>query len=319
MSRVSFIIASPRSGTTWLKEALNAHPDVLCVEKRLFGMYCDLVRDSGAARPRVRITLDRYVDAMAATLGVDQRQLPGLDLRAVLLSGLAHAEDALLLKQSARQHLVDKVTPYADTAEIVAAGITRAYPEAKIVQLVRDGRDVATSGVFHWLNKQVEGGSLNDQQKGRRARFVDGQCVSLPRFFCDQDLDEWASLWLTGLRTAELLARGHSVHTVRYESLLSDFESSFEQILSFLGQRVTREILKDCMEAASFIRMTGGRERGVAEPAAHIRKGVTGDWRNYFTRCDGSRFQQLAGQKLAEFGYANGDDWLEDLPSRLPD
>jgi len=62
----AFIVCGPRSGTTWLVQALGALPDVYATELRAFGQHVDLVEDAGAARPRLRITLDRYVDALLA-------------------------------------------------------------------------------------------------------------------------------------------------------------------------------------------------------------------------------------------------------------
>ena len=56
-SHSNFIIASPRSGTTWMSKMLNAHPNIFCVERRLFGDYADLVLDEGANKPRLRVTL----------------------------------------------------------------------------------------------------------------------------------------------------------------------------------------------------------------------------------------------------------------------
>src|SRR5262245_46838422 len=116
-SRVAFIIAAPRSGTTWLKEALNAHPDTLGVERRLFGMYCDIVQDAGGAMPRVRITLDRYVDSVAGALGVSPRELRVKDLRSEMLRETAQAQDEFLLRNSGRMMLIEKLTPYSGTAD----------------------------------------------------------------------------------------------------------------------------------------------------------------------------------------------------------
>ena len=59
----NFIIAAPRSGTTWLSRMLNAHPEVYCVERRLFGEYADFVHDRGKDQPRLRVTLDKYVSS----------------------------------------------------------------------------------------------------------------------------------------------------------------------------------------------------------------------------------------------------------------
>ena len=49
--------------------------------------------------------------------------------------------------------IVDKITPYPGTASIVIQQIQKFVPGAKIYKLIRDGRDVLTSGTFDWLLK----------------------------------------------------------------------------------------------------------------------------------------------------------------------
>ena len=63
-SKSHFIIAAPRSGTTWMSKMLNAHPRVFCVERRLFGNYADFILDQGNDEPRLRVTLDKYLRSM---------------------------------------------------------------------------------------------------------------------------------------------------------------------------------------------------------------------------------------------------------------
>ena len=59
-----FVISSPRSGSTWFSSLLNCHPEVGCVERRLFGDYADMVTAVGKETPRLRVTLDKYINSM---------------------------------------------------------------------------------------------------------------------------------------------------------------------------------------------------------------------------------------------------------------
>ena len=86
--------------------------------------------------------------------------------------------------------MIDKVTPYDDSTETVLAGIQTYFPAAKIVRLIRDGRDVATSGAFDWLTKDAQG-------TDRHAFYVEGSRTQpLDRFFDDVLIRRWASSWV---------------------------------------------------------------------------------------------------------------------------
>ena len=63
--------------------------------------------------------------------------------------------------------------------------------------------------------------------------------------------------------------------------------------------------------------MSGGRQKGEAEPTAHVRKGIVGDWRNYFTKRDGELFHEIAGKTLIEMGYEQDSTWIDSLPEKL--
>jgi hypothetical protein len=63
------------------------------------------------------------------------------------------------------------------------------------------------------------------------------------------------------------------------------------------------------VEAASFERLSKGRERGQEDPSSFFRKGVAGDWRSVFTEKDRRVFKEEAGQLLVRLGYENDDSW----------
>ena len=86
--RVCFMISAPRSGTTWLKQALNSHPEIYCTENRFFGGYSDFVIGDKASTPRMRITLDKYVDSFLLHYNWEQlnisKEMTRLNVRSIL-------------------------------------------------------------------------------------------------------------------------------------------------------------------------------------------------------------------------------------------
>ena len=204
--------------------------------------------------------------------------------------------------------VVDKITPYPGTTEFVVGEIRRMFPAAKIIFLVRDGRDVLTSGTFDWLLKDAEG-------TDRHRFFVQRESgMTLRRFFDDQVLRRWAKNWAETVD--ELGATGAADCQVSFEDMKLDLEGVCGRVFDTLAVENNANVRKACVEATTF-KATTGREAGQQDPTAKARKGVAGDWKNYFTRSDGLLFWQLAGSQLKLAGYEDSDDWVASLPEQL--
>jgi hypothetical protein len=313
--RTAFVIACPRSGTTWLKEMLNAHPEILCTENRLFGRHFDVVESDRGEPPRLRITMDHYVDGFLQHFEWGKLGLSREDARDAVTTKMLRVLEEIIHENSGLRIVVDKITPYPETAGTVIEALVRYYPEANVLRLIRDGRDVLTSGVFHWMRKSLRGKAAEEHsEKRRRILLQNDSSASLSRFFLDEEIEEWVGLW-----TQPLMATGQSpgqlkMMDLRYESLKGDTAGSLGEVFDCLKARNDAGCRRACVEAGAFERMSGGRHAGDAVPDAHVRKGVVGDWRNYFTRRDGALFWQLAGDWMRELGYASDGDWVNSLP-----
>ena len=149
--------------------------------------------------------------------------------------------------------------------------------------------------------------------------------ISHPQFKVDavnvlrdrlQELDEEEGLMLTLDEWVPLNAQiqrswiDSGEPFIRYEDLLEDDEGILEDVLinrCELG--ITPSALEEAIEKESFERLSGGRKRGEEDVSAHYRKGVAGDWRNYFTEPVKDRFKESYGDLLIAAGYESGDDW----------
>jgi hypothetical protein len=294
-----------------MSKMLNAHPSVGCVERRLFGQYVDIVQDKGKDHPRLRITLDKYIDSLWL-----HYSLPA-SAKEALLQSLVTSMVAQEKKSLQKQILVDKITPYIHTAFDVLSGINQFFPRAKILYLLRDGRDVLTSGVFHWFNKQLAGTKLNDFEKERRAIYLGKKNGTLPRFFQDSEIEQWATEWKQPLETIKNAKETHEVMLLRYENLLHDTPGVLSDCLEFLSAKTSPNLIKACVEAGSFKKMSKGREQGCTQANAHVRKGIAGDWKNYFTLRDAQLFHEIAGDKLLELDYEKSEQWVANCKKEL--
>jgi len=309
---ICFIISAPRSGSTWTKKAINHHPDIYCTEQRLFGRFsefwCD---DIATGKQRLRITLDAYVDALAGPLEYQSLKIDRELFKHQIFITLAHTLIGFGREKSGKRVFADKITPYIGTSSSVIQSIQTYFPETKIIYLLRDGRDVMTSGVFDWLRKKTQHKELSQFQIQRYQKFVKQESsVQLDHFFERDEIETWADYWREPLRYIQKYAG----LTIFYEKMKENQEKELSRIFHYLNVEGDDKIIEKCVKKSSFQKMSGGRNPGEEVPTAKTRKGISGDWKNYFTRADGELFHFLAGKYLLDFGYETDEKWYEDLP-----
>lgn len=311
---VCFLIGAPRSGTTWLSTALGAHPYVCCTESRLFGQFHDVVHDGPDAPPRVRMTMRSYVDSLATCFNTEPL---GMGAGDKMLGAMAWSLYDLLHARTGAARIVEKITPYVGSTDEVVAGLREHFPEARVIRLVRDPRDVVVSGVMHWLGRWSGNGPSDAAQ--RRSRWLlEGDADSaMDRLLTDAEIDDWIGAWLEPTTINADLDGAYLKHRLTYESMLVNQADALRDLFAFLGLATGERSLARCLEVSAFDRMSGGRRRGEDAPGRHVRKGVAGDWRNWLTTADGERIWALAGSALAQEGYETDDSWVSALPERL--
>ncbi|MFT5299504.1 MAG: hypothetical protein ACI87E_000811 [Mariniblastus sp.] len=304
--QIHFIISAPRSGSTWLTTALNGHPEIFGTEQRLFGDFCEVWKNNdGSTAPR--ITFDKYADAFGMHyfyqfMNRDYGTFVE-DFKKSFVNFLCHFAQA----RTGKNIIIDKITPYPGTANLVVSEIRRLFPESKIIHLVRDGRDVLTSGAFDWLLKDAEG-------TDRYEFFVNPvPGMKLERFFDVKVIKKWAENWS---ETIDLFENTQPDARITYEEMKDDMPEALTKLFESLGVDASVAIAEQCAEEATFERMSG-RPPGQEVPTAKARKGIVGDWKNYFTLADGELFDALVGEQLQAMGYESNGDWVKQLPHQL--
>ncbi len=115
--------------------------------------------------------------------------------------------------------------------------------------------------------------------------------------------------WLLVNATIQRSWAGTTDPLIHYEDLLADDLGILERLL--LGHcriRVSPEALRKVIVANRF-EARSGRKRGDEDAGSHERKGVAGDWRNYFTDKLAKDFKALYGDLLIATGYEPNDRW----------
>ena len=170
-----------------------------------------------------------------------------------------------------------------------AEALTYAFPDARIVQLIRDGRDVVTSMledpvVMSWF----------------RPSFVNVDTEFPNPFFgieTEDDREIWPRLspaarcalrWRWTVRLAARLHRSLSavqLKTIRYEDLMSKPDDAVADLSRFAGTAVPTAEIRDVARTS--------RQRGHARRAAVP----------LLSKDDAAQIDKLAGEELRRLGY----------------
>lgn len=319
---VFFLTGRAKSGTSWLMRILNAHSEVLCDgEGRFFGrgFKREDFMDSPGAKPQpsslYRAVLDAdYLRAWVERSNWTRGDDPDEHLRELTRLATRHFLAARLAKTEKR--IVGDKTPILDAGMVEE--ISSVYPRAKVIHIIRDGRDTAVSTVHHmWNNAREEGGTyyLTPEEKSKREAYradPEGFLRSGEGLFTEKRLGNIATFWRRQIGRVTGDGRtllGDDYTEVRYEDLLEKPVVEVARLLEFLGADAAEGTARRCVEAASFERWTKDRRRGDEDSTSFLRKGVAGDWRNVFTARDREIFKDIAGDLLIRLGYERDYDW----------
>ena len=271
-----FVGGAPRSGTTWVQQILDAHPDISCQGEGLFQKhFLDPLEQLLAGR---RDALAAKNNALFGHTG--GYPLPGQDDADTLLG------TAILLsfaRQVARQEVraIGEKTP---ENVFFFPRLRALFPNAKLIIIARDPRDVLTSA-WHFFHRSAP----EEDQTAAKFAFIR---LALP------------SLAL-GARTTLDLAAAHpgDVMVVTYESLRRSPQLVVSNMYRFLGQADAAPLVADCIARTSFSAQSGGRQAGTEQAGSFFRKGIAGDWPSTLTPEMNALVLQELGWMFPRFGW----------------
>jgi len=176
--------------------------------------------------------------------------------------------------------------------------------------VLRDGRDVMVSFYYYSL-------FINDKfnrrvvEKTRRElpfhdyedietnlpKFIEYKFTSKrnPRFTWSDFVDSWL---------------GKDVAIIKYENLLKDVVTELARaIRKVCGIETNENKLQYIAKKYSFKKLTK-RNPGEENRHSFLRKGIAGDWKNYFSKEAKEVFNYFAGKHLIKAGYEIDDSWM---------
>jgi hypothetical protein len=271
-----FIVGCPRSGTSLLRNLLRAHPRLTFPEESHFipafyRAYGDPENEREARALAARILAASRVKAWGLTL--DPSAFAG-DRSFARVA--ARIYEAWAEKQQ-KPRWGDKTPGYVLEIPL----LLKLFPGAKILHIVRDGRDVALS----WLRYGI----------GPRNLYTAARM--------------WSDMVRAGRRAGAVLAPERCLE-VRYETLLAEPAAVMREVCAFLGEPFTDAVLRPNTSAGEGAADPGklnyffiGKPRGPRPRQTEIVAAYAGKWKQTMTPAARMLFESAAGDLLRELGY----------------
>jgi len=317
---VFFVVGLAKSGTTWLMKTLDAHPEVLCKgEGRFFGEeYRRDVLAQTNPRQQPSSLYNALLNSEYLKLWVERSVWTGEDATEEHMISLARlATDYFLAQQLAQsgKKVVGDKTPLLGPNFVREIG--EIYPEAKVIHIIRDGRDQAVSFIHQQGNRAKRGRlhRLTPEEFAKSEAYRKG-AGGLPDegggMFSEKTLRKTAENWAQ--RVGRAVEDGPALFgdrytEVRYEDLLERPHEEAARLFGFLGVEAGEKVVGRAVDSASFEKLSKGRRPGEEDPSSFYRKGVAGDWKNLFGGRDRQIYKEEAGELLIRLGYEGDSDW----------
>ena len=175
-------------------------------------------------------------------------------------------------------------------------GTVPKQPNYRIFFVARDPRDILVSQYFskrysHRVNDTI----AVEREELKQLSETEGLLRIAENFATvTHILRSW-------LRAAQADPR---VIFVTYEELTQgDAIEAWSRLLSYCDIDVSEDRLRNLLNRYQFRNMSGGRQPGEEVKREKYRKGIAGDWKNYFDERLERRFYEVNGDIVGELGY----------------
>ena len=297
-----FIFGHARSGTTLLMRLARLHPEVHCNYQAHFFTRKPLLK-SLVDTPEAEEWLTRK----------SNRWNGGRDLSPLVLRAAA---DLIMERDAAREgkYIVGDKSPSSTIHGQAVRDMHAIYPDASVVNITRDGRDVLISERFRNFVEDSKFLTAEDKRiladlRLDSASYSDGR----RSIFTESFIRRVAKGWVTNLQETDDEARklyGKRYFTLRYEDLLNEPFKEMSRLWKFLGVKTINKSLekKILAEMANNPdeQWQAKRNEGIA---SFLPKGQAGNWQRLFSEKDKAVFKEVAGEMLVKWKYEKGLEW----------
>jgi len=297
-----FIFGHARSGTTLLMRLARLHPEVHCNYQAHFFTRYPLLK-----------SLVNTPDAEEWLTRKSNRWNQGRDLSPLVLRAAA---DVILERDAAREGkmIVGDKSPSSTIHGQAVRDMHAVYPDAKLVYIVRDGRDVLISERFRNFVEESKFLTAEDQRiladlRADSAPFSDGR----RSIFTETFIRRVAKGWVANLTETEDEGRrlfDGNYFGMRYEDLLSVPFAEMTKLWKFLGvKKISKSLAKDIQTEMASNPDEEWQARRNGDISSFLPKGQAGNWQRLFTAQDKAIFKEVAGAMLVKWGYEKNNEW----------
>ncbi len=273
-----------KSGTNWVSNLLNLHPNVSCTGEYHFHHLTNGIHE-----------MFQRVDWLQSNREQGES---------------FHREFELLMKRT----MLRRANRHAKWIGDRTPGTLHpvVFPDAPHICIIRDCRDVVVSRIFHLFNRAEHGVISREIASDPRLQTQLQRFQANPDYF-DQNPRELlqsegairraARSWRLHLREDRAWLQRQpdlNVLIIRYEQLHDDVIYYRNQMLEFLGVDASLANPIDEVTSPGFERPLENR---------HYRKGRVGGWKAHMTKDAQRWITEEAGDELIEQGYARTRNW----------
>lgn len=168
------------------------------------------------------------------------------------------------------QFLVEKTPFHIKYADV----ILKNFPDAKIINIIRDGRDVCAS--------------LQARAKTKRWAEYDTRTI----------ISQWERCVALSKKISSDPAFSDRIYSVKYEDLRKDTMPQLNQIYSFIDLEITPTELNQIADACNIENI---KDKGTGQ---HVNKGSINNWKTALSQENIDLWHQSAGKSLEQLGYS---------------
>ncbi len=297
-----FVMGHARSGTTLLMRLLRLHEEV----------HCNYQAHFFSRKPMLKSLVDSP-DIEEWLTRKSNRWNQGRDLSPLVLRAAA---DFIMERDAVHEgkHIVGDKSPSSTIHGQVVRDTHLIYPDAKIIYIVRDGRDVLISERFRNFVEESKFLTSDDKRiisdlRTDSAPFSDGR----RSIFTEASIRNIAKRWVDDLNEIDSESKrlyGENYISLRYEDMLSKPFAELSRLWKFLAVKnidttLEQKLLQE-MSSNPDEEWQAQRNEGIA---SFLPKGQAGNWQRLFTARDKALFKEIAGDVLVKWGYEKDLNW----------
>lgn len=269
-----FIVGSPRSGTTLLRLMLNRHSNIAIPEETWFfpdlqKLKYKLLNNGDNWRERVAGLVFKRTRFGFPDLSMDDilGQLALCDIED--WPGVVAVVNKWFTRMEGKQRWGDKTPGYVCHLPLMKA----LYPDANIIHIIRDGRDVVPSILKYWLVGPQTDSFIETTYYWKW--HVSKGLKDGPHYFGSQYME------------------------VKYEILVSEPESTLKRICDFIGEDFQCAMLDTAATANKYVPKWDWHK----DTYQAVNSNRIANWRNEMGNYEKTIFQLACGSLISKLGY----------------